>query len=219
MACNRSIDRVLLCCKRVGDTHSRHRRDQFNHSGWRHFSHSATSNSDRRSNLLVHKISPAHPGAIKSSGAMLPVAALAVTLPQEHLRQSVGGGSRRAANTFFADRQFTPPSRRASAPAGVTRKGLWCCLNTSTSQVPPLTHSVVSMHACQVASPIRPQLTRPSARCTFFFTMLRCCTRAAPNYTFQSHPCACLLGIFILPQALVTAPYAARLPLKAWEQY
>ena len=63
----RSIDRALLCCKRVGDTHSRHRRDQFNHSASRHFSHSATANSERCSDLLVHKISPAHPGAIKST--------------------------------------------------------------------------------------------------------------------------------------------------------
>ena len=39
----RSIDRALLCCKRVGDTHSRHRRDQFNISASRHFSHSATA--------------------------------------------------------------------------------------------------------------------------------------------------------------------------------
>ena len=52
---------------------------------------------------------------------MLPGAAQAVTLPQEYLRQSVGDGSRQ--HTFFADRQFTPPSRWASARAGVKRKG------------------------------------------------------------------------------------------------
>ena len=79
----------------------------------------------------------------------------AVTLPQEHLRQSVGGRGKPTCrqHTFFADRQFTPPSRRPSAPAGVKRKGLWCCLNTPTSQVPSLTHSVAGMHACQVLPP------------------------------------------------------------------
>ena len=107
----RSIDRALLCCKRAGDTHSRHRGDRFNISASRHFSHSATANSERRSDLLVHKISPAHPGAIKSTGAMLPGAAQAVTLPQEYLRQSVGGGSRRAANTHFLPTDNSPLHR------------------------------------------------------------------------------------------------------------
>ena len=100
--------------------------------------------------------------------------ALAVTLPQEHLRQSASRGEGRegrgAANTHvFADRQFAPlpvghplclPHVR-SGPLG----GFCCCFNTSTSKCSPhsvtasLTHSVAPLHARCF---IRPQLLRPS---------------------------------------------------------